>query len=291
MKVLKKEKMMNHTSFKIGGVADVIAIPESMKELQLLIEFLRKEYIKYYIIGRGTNLLVSDDGIRGCVVKISSALSKIKVTNQRMEIEAGALMVQVADAALNNSLVGFEPLSGIPGTIGGAIAMNAGAYGKSISDFVLACDVLDENGKILTLSRRELDFSYRHSIIEEKGYIVLKVYLEFEKGDEEVISKNMNQYRDLRKANQPLEYPSAGSIFKKPEGTHASILIEESNLKGESVGDAEVSTKHSGFIINKGKAKAQEVYKLINKIKDKIKTYYNINLELEIKLLGKFSNK
>ncbi len=288
MKILMEELMSKHTSFKIGGSADVFAIPASENELIDLIKFLREKDIIYYIVGKGTNLLVSDKGLRGCVVNIFEEMSKITVVGTKILAEAGALMVQLADEACNNNLTGFEPLCEIPGTVGGAVSMNAGAYDTEISDFIVSVDVIDENNKIRTLKKEELDFSYRHSIIEEKGYIVTKVRFDLKEGDEESIRKKMSQYTELRTRKQPLEYPSAGSVFKRPENGFASLLIQESGLQGETVGGAEVSRKHAGFIVNINNATAKDVYKLIQKIQDRVKTYYNINLEPEIKIWGKF---
>lgn len=287
MKVFLKEKMSKHTSFRIGGEADVFVVPESVEELKLLIKYLRENNIIYYIVGRGTNLLVSDSGLRGCVVNIGKELSKIKVRGTKLEAEAGAQLIQIADEALNNGLTGFEELSGIPGTIGGAITMNAGAYDRTIDELVISCDVINEDNKIITINKKDLDFSYRHSIIEEKGYIVTKVSLRLTEGNKQDILNKMNQIKTIRQTNQPLEYPSAGSVFKRPENSYASLLIEESGLKGERVGDAQVSEKHSGFIVNLGNATEKDVYKLITKIKKTIKTYYNIDLETEIKMWGK----
>ena len=225
--------------------------------------------------------------MRGCVVNIGSDISKIKVRGTKLEAEAGSQMIQVADEALNNGLTGFEQLSGIPGTIGGAIAMNAGAYDRNIDELVISCDVINEDNKIVTISKKDLDFSYRHSIIEEKGYIVTKVSLRLVEGNKNDILSKMNQIKTIRNTNQPLEYPSAGSVFKRPENSYASKLIEESGLKGEKVGDAQVSEKHSGFIVNLGNATERDVYRLITKIQRTIKTYYNIDLETEIKMWGK----
>lgn len=288
MKVLLKEKMSKHTSFKIGGEADVFVVPQSIDELRLLIKYLREQNIIYYIVGRGTNLLVSDTGLRGCVVNIGPEISKIKVRGTKIEAEAGAQMIQIADEALNNGLTGFEMLSGIPGTIGGAVSMNAGAYERSIDELVISCDVINEDNKTVTINKKDLDFTYRHSNIEEKGYIVTKVALRLTEGNKNDILNRMNQVKTFRTQRQPLEYPSAGSVFKRPENSYASLLIEESGLKGEKVGDCQISEKHSGFIINLGEAKAKDVYKLITKIKKTIKTYYNIDLETEIKMWGKF---
>lgn len=287
MQVIIKPNMADYTTFKVGGVADVLAIPKNQTELLKLIEFLRNENIIYYIVGNGSNLLVSDKGLRGCVVHISKDMANIKVIGKKMYIEAGAKMSDIADAALKNGLTGFESLSGIPGTIGGAIMMNAGAYNQEISNLVVSIDVIDENNNIITLKKNDLDFSYRHSCIEKKGYIVLSVRLSLEEADKNLIENKMKQVKVLRESKQPIE-PSAGSTFKRPENGFASLLIQESNLQGESIGDAEVSKKHAGFIINKGNATANDIFKLINKVRDTIKTYYNITLEPEIKIWGKF---
>lgn len=287
MEVIIKPKMADYTTFKVGGIADVMAVPKNQFELLKLIEFLRDENIIYYVVGNGSNLLVSDKGLRGCVVHIGQNMSTIKVVGKKMYIEAGAKMSDIADAALKNNLTGFESLSGIPGTIGGAIMMNAGAYNQEIGNLVVSVDVIDENNNIITLKQDKLDFSYRHSCIEEKGYVVVAVRLSLEEGDKTSIQNKMNQVKVLRESKQPTE-PSAGSTFKRPENGFASLLIQESNLQGESIGDAEVSTKHAGFIVNKGQATANDIFKLINKIKESIKTYYNITLEPEIKIWGKF---
>lgn len=287
MEVIIKPKMADYTTFKVGGIADVMAVPKNQFELLKLIEFLKDENIIYYVVGNGSNLLVSDKGLRGCVVHIGQNMSTIKVVGKKMYIEAGAKMSDIADAALKNNLTGFESLSGIPGTIGGAIMMNAGAYNQEIGNLVVSVDVIDENNNIITLKQDKLDFSYRHSCIEEKGYVVVAVRLSLEEGDKTSIQNKMNQVKVLRESKQPIE-PSAGSTFKRPENGFASLLIQESNLQGERIGDAEVSTKHAGFIVNKGQATANDIFKLINKIKESIKTYYNITLEPEIKIWGKF---
>lgn len=288
MKIYKKELLKNFTSFKIGGEADIIAEPKDIKELVELIKFLRNKGIIFYILGNGTNVLVSDKGVRGCVVHLGKNLSKIKVNGTKIEAEPGALLSEIAQIAFKNKLQGFEELSGIPGSIGGAVAMNAGAYGKEIKDVVTSVNAINENGRVVKLSKDALDFSYRRSSIIENNYIVTSVTINLADGNKDEIKANMEKYAVLRKNKQPLEWPSAGSTFKRPEGKYAALLIKDSNLMGESVGDAEVSTKHAGFIINKGNAKASEVYKLMNIIKNDVKTYFNVDLEPEIKLWGKF---
>ena len=288
MKIYSKEPLKSFTSFKIGGEADIIAEPKDIKELVELIKFLRNKGIIFYILGNGTNILVSDKGVRGCVVHLGDNLSKIKVNGTKIEAESGALLSTIAQVALKNKLQGLEQLSGIPGSIGGAVAMNAGAYDREIKDVVTSVNAINENGRVIKLTKDALDFSYRRSSILEKNYIVTSVTMNLQPGDREEIKANMSKYAELRQKKQPLDLPSAGSIFKRPEGKYAALLIKDSNLMGESVGDAEVSTKHAGFIVNKGNAKASEVYKLMNIIKNDVKTYFNVDLEHEIKLWGKF---
>lgn len=288
MKIYEKEAMKNFTSFKIGGEADIIAEPKNIKELVELIKFLRNKGVIFYILGNGTNILVSDKGVRGCVVHIGKDLSKIKVTGTKIEAEAGALLSDIAQVALKNKLQGFEQLSGIPGSIGGAVAMNAGAYDREIKDVVTSVNAINEQGRVIKLNKDALDFSYRKSSILEKKYIVTSVVINLQEGNKDEIKANMDRYAELRQNKQPLDWPSAGSTFKRPEGKYAALLIKDSNLMGESVGDAEVSTKHAGFIINKGNAKASDVYKLMNIVKTDVKTYFNVDLEPEIKLWGKF---
>lgn len=288
MRIYLNNELNKFTSFKIGGIADVIAEPKDIKELVELIKFLRKNYIKYYILGNGTNLLISDKGVRGCVVHIGSNLSSIKLNGNKIIAEAGALMKEISQFALKHNLGGFEELSGIPGSIGGATAMNAGAYGKEIKDLFSSANAINESGRVIKLTKDSMDFSNRKSSVFEKGYIITSVTLGLQESKKEIVSKNIEKFTSLREKNQPLDYPSAGSVFKRPEGGYASLMIKNSNLMGERIGDAEVSTLHAGFIVNRGKAKASDVYKLMNKIKDDVKTYFNVELDPEIKLWGKF---
>ena len=288
MKIYQKKDLKDFTSFKIGGPADIIAEPKDLSELVKLINYLRKNYIKIYILGNGTNLLVSDKGVRGCVVHIGSNISNIRMIGNKIEAQAGALMSDIAEFALKNNLGGFEELSGIPGSIGGAVAMNAGAYDKEVRDIFSNANAINEVGKTIKLSKDAMDFSYRKSAVLDKGYIITAVTLNLQENDKETIKSKMNKYAELRRKKQPLDYPSAGSVFKRPEGKYASLLIKDSNLMGERIGDAEVSTLHAGFIVNRGNAKASDVYKLINKIQEDVKIYFNVELEPEIKLWGKF---
>ena len=288
MKVYKNEMMKNYTSFKIGGPADVVAEPSDIKELVELIKFLRSKNVIYYILGNGTNILVSDKGVRGCVVHIGKNLSKITVSGTKIEADAGASLYDISQIALENGLHGLEELSGIPGSIGGAVAMNAGAYEKEIKDVVVSANAINDEGRVVKLSKDALDFSYRHSSIMDNGFIITSVTLNLQEGNKDEIKANMERYATLRENKQPLDFPSAGSVFKRPEGKYAALLIKDSNLAGEKVGGAEVSTKHAGFIINNGDATASDVYKLMQKIKTDVKIYFNVELEPEIKLWGKF---
>ena len=288
MIIRKKALLQDYTSFKIGGPADIIAEPKDIKELVELIKFLRNQGIIFYILGNGTNILASDKGVRGCVVHIGKSLSKIRVIGNKIEAGAGAKLSEIADVALKNGLQGFEELSGIPGTIGGAAAMNAGAYDKEIKDVFSSANAINEAGRVIKLSKEAMGFSYRKSAVSDGRFIITQVIINLQEGNKKDILANMERYRELRRNRQPLEYPSAGSVFKRPEGRYASKLIEDAHLSGESVGDAEVSEKHTGFIINKGNATATDVYKLINRIQTDVKTYFNVPLELEVKLWGKF---
>lgn len=288
MRVRLKEKMSEHTSFKIGGIVDAFVIPEDIKELVKLISFLRKERIIYKIIGKGTNILVSDKGLPGCVVYMGKDLAEIKNKGNKLECGAGASLAEVCEEARKHNLTGLESLYGIPGSIGGAVAMNAGAFKHDISDFIVSCDVIDETGKVKSYKKDKLDFSYRHSLIDEKGLIVTKVVLALEEGNSKKIKEEMDKVIAWRTNRQPLEYPSAGSVFKRPENGIASELIDKSNLKGKTVGGAQVSEKHAGFIVNINNAKSNDVYKLMEQIKEQVSIYYGIKLEPEIKLWGKF---
>ena len=288
MIIKKKALLKDYTSFKIGGPADIIAEPKDIKELVELIKFLRNNGIIFYILGNGTNILVSDKGVRGCVVHIGKNLSKIRVIGNKIEAESGASLSEIAQVALKNNLKGFEELSGIPGTIGGAVAMNAGAYDKEIKDVFSSANAINEAGRVVKLSKDAMNFSYRKSAVSDGKFILTQVTINLQEGDKKTIESEMERFRKLRLNVQPLDMPSAGSTFKRPENNYASKLIADCNLKGESVGDAEVSMKHAGFIVNKGNAKAMDVYRLVEKVKVEVKSYFNVPLELEVKLWGKF---
>ena len=280
------ESMKNHTSFKIGGNADVFISPKNNKECSDIVLECNTEKIPYIIIGRGSNLLVRDEGIRGAVISISNNFSKIDaISDTIFRCQAGASLASVCSFALENSLSGMEFAYGIPGNIGGAIYMNAGAYGGEMKDIVVSCEYLDQNGKLHTISANQLDFSYRHSFFSDKNYIIVSVTIALEKGNAEEIKEKMTDILKRRKEKQPLEFPSAGSTFKRPEGSYASLLVDECGLKGMRVGDAQVSEKHAGFIINRANATAKDVLELVEKVQNIVKEKTGFYLEPEIKII------
>ena len=291
--ILLDEPMKKHTTFRIGGNADMLVSPTVVQIPEIVA--LAKDYqIPVTIMGNGSNLLVGDKGIRGLVLAVGKGADSILVEHMeaeskaRISVGAGALLSKVAAEAARNSLTGFEFAAGIPGTIGGAVVMNAGAYGGEIKDVLVSVRVLTPNGEILTLTRDELDLSYRHSCIPEKGYIVLDAVLELKKGEEAKIREAMEDFKRRRIEKQPLEYPSAGSTFKRPEGYFAGKLIEDANLKGYRVGGAQVSKKHCGFVINADNATAQDVLTLIEDVKKKVYDEFQVELEPEVKMMGEF---
>jgi len=285
-KVLFDEPMKNHTSFKIGGPADVLIIPENEEEIVGAIKFCRENQIKYFVMGNGSNLLVKDTGIRGVVIKIANGFDRIDVVENRVICEGGALLSKVAKYALRHSLTGFEFASGIPGTIGGAIAMNAGAYGGEMKDVVSKVKAMDKNNNIVELINEQMNFRYRGSIVGDENLIVLGVELKLEEGEYSSIEEKMKDLTNRRVSKQPLEYPSAGSTFKRPEGYFAGKLIDDAGLRGVRYGDAQVSEKHCGFIINAGEATYEQVITLIKMIQKVVYDKFNVVLEPEVKIVG-----
>lgn len=286
MKILCNEPMKNHTSFKIGGLADKIIMPENEDELIKLVEECRRDKINYFVMGNGSNILVRDGGIRGVVIKIEKNLSDIHVEENKIIVQSGALLTRLSKVALKHSLKGLEFASGIPGTVGGAIAMNAGAYGGEMKDVVTKVRVLDKNSNVIEYSGEEMNFRYRGSRVQDESLIVLEVEIELEKGNYDEIIGRMKDFTKRRKSKQPLEYPSAGSTFKRPEGYYAGKLIQDSGLKGLKHGDAQVSDKHSGFVINVGNATSEDVENLIKVIQKTVRDKFNVNLEPELKIIG-----
>ena len=277
--------MKNHTSFKVGGPVDILVTPESFEQVVDVIKLCKENNIPYYIIGNGTNLLVKDGGIRGVVIKLCK-LDNIKVNGEKIIAQSGAQLKDVSDAAADNSLTGFEFACGIPGSIGGAAAMNAGAYNGEISNVIESAKIINNSGNIVVINKEELELGYRMSSILKNGYTVLEVTFKLNKGDQQKIVDRINDLNKRRSEKQPLEYPSAGSTFKRPEGYFAAKLIEDTGLKGISVGDAEVSTKHSGFIINKGDATAADVLNLIKLVQQRVKSKFDVELYTEVRIIG-----
>lgn len=291
---LAGEEMKKHTTFRVGGPADLYLTPE-IAQIPDVIALLKKEGVSYFVMGNGSNLLISDKGIRGAVIEIKKNASEISVLPDEktdeaiLDIEAGALLSTVANTALNNDLTGFEFAAGIPGTFGGAVCMNAGAYGGEIKDVLIDAKVYDiASDKVRTLTVDELKLGYRKSLITEGGYIVLSARIKLKKGDHDAILSYMNELKEKRTSKQPLEYPSAGSTFKRPEGYFAGKLIEDAGLKGFSVGGAEVSKKHAGFVINKGDATADDIYRLIKAVQQKVYEVHGVHIEPEVKMIGEF---
>ncbi len=287
--ILYDEPMSKHTTFRVGGAADVFVRIASEEQLKVLIPELVKSEISYYVIGKGSNLLVGDKGFRGVVIQLDEAFENIKVNNNVVTACAGASMAKIAKTALQNSLTGFEFAAGIPGCVGGGVIMNAGAYGGEMKDVVSKVRVLCKDGNIKEYTNETMSFGYRFSALKNKPeYIVLEVEIILEPGNEEEILAKMQDLAKRRKDKQPLEYPSAGSTFKRPEGYFAGKLIGDAGLSGYSVGDAEVSEKHNGFVINRGNATAADVRTLIETIQCKVYEQFGVNLEREVIYLGEF---
>ena len=285
--ILENEPMSKHTTFRIGGNADVFVSPKVSQVADVI--SLAKEYdIPVTVIGNGSNLLVGDKGIRGLVLSFGKEAEEIQLDGRCMTVSAGTILAKAAAEAAKNSLTGLEFAAGIPGTLGGAIVMNAGAYGGEMKDVIISAKVLNPEGEVKELSAEELDLSYRHSCIPEKGYIVLEACLELTPGDETAIRETMADFKNRRVEKQPLEYPSAGSTFKRPEGYFAGKLIQDADLRGYQVGGAQVSEKHCGFVINAGDATAKDVLQLIEDVKRIVFDKFQVELEPEVKMIGEF---
>ena len=284
--LLEREPMSKHTSFRIGGPADLFVQPANEEELWNALHLARQEKVPFFIVGNGSNLLVSDEGFRGMILHTGGMLKDIFVEGDVIYAQAGALLSTVAKTALEHGLAGMEFAAGIPGTLGGAVCMNAGAYGGEMKDILLDAEVLTQEGERLVLPVEELNLSYRHSVIFEKNYVVLAAHIRLSRGDTAEIKNRMNELAGARRDKQPLEYPSAGSTFKRPEGYFAGKLIQDAGLKGYTVGGAQVSEKHSGFVINRGGATAEEVRFLIRQVQQKVRSQFGVELEPEVRMLG-----
>ena len=283
-----EEAMSRHTSFKVGGNAQIFVEPKDEETLKRLLELINTEKINYYVIGNGSNMLVSDKGYKGIIISMLKFTFPSLIENESITISAGKTLKELTELACENSLSGLEFAYGIPGSVGGAVFMNAGAYDKEIKEVLDKVKVMDKEGKILSLNAGELDLSYRYSNIEEKGYIVLEAKFNLKKADKATIWEKMQELMARRIDKQPLNFPSAGSTFKRPEGYFAGKLIDDAGLKGYSIGGAKVSDKHCGFIVNAGKASADEVYSLIAYVRLKVKEKFDVQLEPEIRVLGEF---
>lgn len=279
------ENMSNHIHFKVGGPVDILLIPSKVNQVVETLKICKNENIPYFIVGNGSNLLVKDGGIRGVVIKLSNLLS-IEVKDNTIKASSGTLLEDVSKKAVENSLTGFEFACGIPGSVGGAVFMNAGAYDGEIKNVIKEAEVLDIDGNIMVLSKEELELGYRTSKVMKDNLIVLSATFELAKGDKEKIQERVNELTEKRESKQPLEYPSAGSTFKRPEGYFAGKLIQDAGLKGASVGGAAVSEKHSGFVINKDGATAEDVLNLINHVQNEVKNQFGVELHTEVRIIG-----
>ena len=285
--IFMEEPMKKHTTFRVGGPADVLVQPDETA-LAAILALCRRYHVSYSFIGNGSNLLVGDKGIRGVVIEMTDPMGNIEVDGTKITAQAGAMLSKIANTAASNGLGGMEFAAGIPGSVGGAVVMNAGAYGGEMKDIIEKVYVLDENGAQLELDRDALDLGYRHSCIPEKKYIVTKVVLELVPHDEVEIRSKMKDLNEKRAEKQPLQYPSAGSTFKRPEGYFAGKLIMDAGLRGYQGGGAQVSEKHCGFVINKGDATAADICQLMRDVSDKVQAQFGVVLEPEVKMIGEF---
>ena len=290
--ILKDEPMSAHTTFRIGGPADYFVVPEDAASLGRGVALCRAEGVDYFITGNGSNLLVGDGGYRGVVFHICHTMDDVayeeKGTELLVEAGAGVMLSSLARQVPSKGYTGFEYATGIPGTLGGGVTMNAGAYGGEISDNLLWAELMDETGAVLRLERDRLKLSYRHSVMMEQSLVVLRAGFYFTKGDAMAITEKVAELSRSRKEKQPLEYPSAGSTFKRPEGYFAGKLIQDCGLKGFRVGDAMVSEKHSGFVINVGHATAADVMTLIRHVQQEVDRQFCVRIEPEVRMIGEF---
>ena len=279
------ELMKEHVNFKVGGPADILLIPSKAEQIIESIKICKDNNIPYFVIGNGSNLLVKDGGIRGDVIKLTG-LTNLEVNETEIKADCGVMLKNLSDKALENSLTGLEFSCGIPGTVGGAVFMNAGAYDGAISYVIKEAEVIDDNGNIINIGCDELELGYRTSIVMKKGYVVVSATFTLEKGEHQKIEDRVNDLTKRREEKQPLEYPSAGSTFKRPEGHFTGKLIQEAGLKGFCIGGAAVSKKHSGFVINKGGATAKDVLDVIKHVQDTVREKFNVELQTEVRIVG-----
>ena len=283
------EPMSLHTTFRIGGKADYFVLPKTGEQIKELIAYCKQEEIAYYIIGNGSNLLVGDKGFRGVIIQVDRGFGAVTfIDEQTVKAQAGVMLSKLAAEVADKELTGFEFASGIPGTLGGAVYMNAGAYGGEIKDCIVSALVLDEKNEMKTLSKEELELTYRNSAVAKKGYIVLEAIFHFEKGEKEAILSKMADLNAQRREKQPLNFPSAGSTFKRPEGHFAGKLIMDAGLRGYRIGGAMVSEKHCGFVVNVENATAADVTMLMEEVDKIVFEKFEVHLEPEVRFLGDF---
>ena len=287
-RMLFEEPMSRHTTFKIGGEAECMLLVEQEEELIKLIPYLNQIEQNYFILGNGSNLLVGDKGYRGIIIKLGEGMNRITVEENCIRAQAGALLSQVAAAARDAGLSGLEFAAGIPGSVGGGVVMNAGAYDSEMKQITESVKVMDKEGKILILDNDTMEFGYRTSIIKNRPFIVLEVILRMHPGVKEEIQETMDELMEKRRSKQPLNYPSAGSTFKRPEGYFAGKLIMDAGMRGYRIGGAQVSNKHCGFVVNMGNASAADVKEVIEEVQERVKERFHVSLEPEVIFLGDF---
>lgn len=288
-RILRNEPMKKHTTFRIGGPADVLVKPATITEIEQVLQCCEEQAVPYYVVGNGSNLLVGDEGIRGVVLQLGNDFSEVEVCeDDTIWVQAGCMLSKVANLAAAHALTGMEFAAGIPGTIGGAVMMNAGAYGGEMKDIIECVTLLTPDREVLILPQDQMEFGYRESIVSKENYIVLEAKLRLQKGEPEAIEAKMKEYSEARRSKQPLEYPSAGSTFKRPEGYYAGKLIMDAGLAGYRVGDAQVSEKHCGFVINCGQATAKDVTAVMNDVVHRVAEAYQVELEPEVRKIGEF---
>ncbi|GFI42648.1 UDP-N-acetylenolpyruvoylglucosamine reductase [Lachnospiraceae bacterium] len=283
-----EEPMSSHTTFRVGGPAELFVMPGTFDEVRGTVEFCRKNRVPYYIVGNGSNLLVSDEGYQGVIIQLGKELGEIRIEGDSVTAQAGARLSVIANQAMEADLTGFEFASGIPGTLGGACVMNAGAYGGEMRDVLTEITALTPEGDVIRIPKEQMELGYRTSIVSRKEYIVLEACMQLKKGNRQEIQAQMEELREKRVSKQPLEYPSAGSTFKRPEGYFAGKLIQDAGLRGFTVGGAQVSEKHCGFVINRGGATAKDVAKLMSRVSEIVEEKFGVKLEPEVKRLGVF---
>lgn len=287
-RIFFEEPMSRHTTFRVGGAAECMILIEQEDELLKLIPYLNQIEEDYFILGNGSNLLVGDKGYRGVIIKLGEGMDRIMVDGERILVQAGALLSKTAAVARDAELSGMEFAAGIPGSIGGGVVMNAGAYDGEMKQITESVKVMDKEGNILVLDNDTMEFGYRTSIIKNRPFIVLEVVLRMRAGKKDEIQAKMNELMAKRQSRQPLNYPSAGSTFKRPEGYFAGKLIMDAGMRGYRIGDAQVSEKHCGFIVNIGNASAADVREVIEEVQEKVKERFHVRLEPEIIFLGDF---